>query len=589
LRLRAIQSDLQRRYCSQPHLWSSLFSLVFTAMAWFPLTAAMVALAGAAEAHPRVMLNSLLAMKANTHLVSEIETKATMGTKEQQQHALQNYAAGMAGVAAADRKILAETKLAEEQAEHLLTGATVAPEVSHLLSKIQNAQQRIVASEGHSARAARDEAALLATGLQAGSHVKRTQKMQQELQIVEQRVASLMQKHPRELKKVEGLLHSASRMIKHSGLAHDVHQRSKARMALLAGKVSQSEDASTQSEVAEGKRALLHYANGMSKVARVDKGILAATGKAKEQVEQIFSGDNQGIGFEVAQLLDTAQKEERNVVAMESHDAHEARSEARHFGSSAPPASGEQDNLEGVLRNMRGSTLTEKLTPKKLHRAVLAESSSSMRARLRARLEPVKRALAQHLGLAMRQAKLAERGQDLAIQLQETSDSIMEGFQGGPDPVDRDVAVELQKHLNAAERMLRDLSFFHKEMAADVGRTAGALVSYGRKLVKKEHKRFAAQLLQKRARANTVTGLSSRVKRAARRTMHHAAAELRGERHLLAETALAEKAVQAEVKGPGASKVRSIVERLLHRAQQAEKGAARATRMEMRLARKAAH
>eukprot|EP00419_Tripos_fusus_P000645 CAMPEP_0172687942 /NCGR_PEP_ID=MMETSP1074-20121228/22058_1 /TAXON_ID=2916 /ORGANISM="Ceratium fusus, Strain PA161109" /LENGTH=564 /DNA_ID=CAMNT_0013507485 /DNA_START=32 /DNA_END=1726 /DNA_ORIENTATION=+ len=563
-------------------------------MAWFPLTAAVVALAGVAEAHPRVMLNALLAVKKQA---SKTASRATTEAKEQQD-ALQSYAASMAGVAVADRKILAEARSAEEQTEQLLKDGAIAPEVSRLFKNIQHAGQHLVASETRSARASGHEAALLAT--QASSHVEKTQEMQQELQIVEQRVASLMREHPKELHKVEELLRTASRMIKHSGVAHSLQQRSNARIALLARSTRQSRDAMARSEMATGRRALLRYADGMSKVVKMDKGIVAATKKAEDQIEQIFSGDNEGIGFDVAQLLDTAQKDERSVVAMEAHDAREARNEARQLDGSSAFASGDKDDpqnsratpedgVEGLLRSITGSTRTQKPMSKKLHRAVLAESSSSTRAKLRARLEPVKQALAQHLGLAMRQARLAERGEDLAVQLQETRNSVMAELQGGPDPVDRDVAMELQKHLGAAERMLRELAFFHKEMALDVGRTASALVSYGRQVVKKEHKRYAGQLLQQHAARNALTALTSRVKSAARRTMHHAAAELRNEHRLFAETALAQKAVQTEVQGPGAAKVRSIVGRLLRRAEQAEKGAAHATRMEMQLAREAAH
>lgn len=587
-------------------------------MAWFPLAVAVVAFAGIAEAHPRVMLNALLAMKTKTQQASEAMSKTTLEATEQQ-HALQNYAAGMAGVAAADRQILAETKLAEQQAKHLLMGTAAAPKVAHLLERMRKAGNNLVAIESRTVRNAKHESALLGTGSLGGLHVARMQKMQQELQTVQQRVASLMRKHPKVLHKVEGLLHTASRMIKHAGVARSLQQRANARIAQLAGREGKGHDASV-SEVADGNRALFHYAEGMAKVVKVDKGIMAATGKAKEQIKQIFNGENQGIGFEVSQLLDTAQNDERNVVAMESHDAHEARREAGQLGDSPAHADREhqdlattltdfasnaagifagshqimsetvqpEDDVEGLLRSMRGSTLTQEPAARRPHRAVLAESSSSLRAKLRERLQPVKRALAQHIGLAMRQAQLAERGEHMAIQLQQTSNDVVAGLQDGPDPVDRDVAVELRKHLGAAERMLHDLAFVHKEMASDMEHKVSALVNYGRKLVRREHTQDATQFLQRRAGATTATSL---LKRAARRVMNHAAAELRTEHRLLAETAAAEQAVQRNlrgVKGPDAKRVRSIIGGVLRRAEQAEKGAAVAAKIEMQQARQAA-
>jgi len=247
-----------------------------------------------------------------------------------------------------------------------------------------------------------------------------------------------------------------------------------------------------------------------------------------------------------------------------------------------------EDNVEGILRSMRGSTLTQEPAARKPRWAVLAESSSSLRAKLQERMQPVKRALAQHLGLAMHQVQLAERGEHMANQLQETSNEVVEGLQDGPDPVDRDVAVELQKHLGAAEKMLHDLAFVHKEMALDVERKVSALVSYGRKIVNSERRQDAAQFLQRRAGATTATSL---LKRAAHRVMNHAAAEVQTEHRLFAETAAAEQAVQRDlkgVKGLAAKRVRSIVGRALRRAEQAEKGAATAAKIEMQRARQAA-
>lgn len=442
--------------------------------------------------------------------------------------------------------------------------------------------------------------------------------MQQELQIAQQRVASLMRKHPKELHKVEGLLHTASRMIKHAAVAKSLQQRANARIALLTGREGKGHEASA-SEVAMSKHALLHYAEGMEKVVNVDKGITAATGKAKEQMKDIFQGKNQGIGFEVSQLLDAAQNEERNVVAMESNDAHEARSEAGQLGGGLLHEAedhGDHGDLARTLTdfasNAAASSLTDFATnaagifgqhhimsetvqpeenvARRPHRAILTESSSSLRAKLRAKLQPVKRALAQNLELAMRQTQLAERGENLASQLQETSNAVVEGLQEGPDPVDRDVAVELQKHLNAAEKMLHDLAFVHKEMALDVKHKVGALVSYARKLVSSERRHDTAQLLQGQGRAGT-SAATSLLKRAAHRAMTHAAAELRTEHRLFAETAAAEQAVQRDlqdVKGPDAKQVRSIVGQALRGAQQAEKSAAAAAKIEMQRARRAA-
>jgi len=603
-------------------------------MAWFPVAVAVVVFAGVAEAHPKAMLNALLAVKTKAKQASATTNKATMEATEQQR-ALQSYAAGMAGVAAADRQVLAETKLAAEQAEHLLRGTAAAPKVAQLLEHMQKAGKHLVAIESHSASSARHESALLGTGLHGGLHTGRMQKMQQELQIAQQRVASLMRKHPKELHKVEGLLHTASRMIKHAAVAKSLQQQANARIALLTGREGKGHEASA-SEVAMSKHALLHYAEGMEKVVNVDKGITAATGKAKEQMKDIFQGKNQGIGFEVSQLLDAAQNEERNVVAMESNDAHEARSEAGQLGGGllheaedhgdhgdlartltdfasnaaassltdfATNAAGifgqhhimsetvqPEDDAEGLLRSIRGSTLTQENVARRPHRAILTESSSSLRAKLRAKLQPVKRALAQNLELAMRQTQLAERGENLASQLQETSNAVVEGLQEGPDPVDRDVAVELQKHLNAAEKMLHDLAFVHKEMALDVKHKVGALVSYARKLVSSERRHDTAQLLQGQGRAGT-SAATSLLKRAAHRAMTHAAAELRTEHRLFAETAAAEQAVQRDlqdVKGPDAKQVRSIVGQALRGAQQAEKSAAAAAKIEMQRARRAA-
>jgi len=466
----------------------------------------VVASAGVAEAHPRVMLNALLAMKTQTKRASEHMGKAAMEAT-QRQHALQSYVDGMAGVAVTDRQILAETKLAEEQAKHLLRGTAAAPKVAHLLKHGQQAGKNLVANELRSIRKARSEAALLSTGLQGGFHIEKMQEMQQELQIARQRVASLMTKHPKVLHKVDALLHTASRMVKHAGVAHSLQQRANARVALLARQQGKGQDASG-SEVADGR---LQHAEGMATIIKVDKGIMAATGKAKEEMKQVFKGENEGIGFEAAQLLNTAQNVERNIVAMESHDAHNAASEAGQLLDSHAHVGGEhrdltktltdiasstEDDVEGLLRSMRGSTLTQEAVARRRHQAVLAESSNHLRAKLRARLQPVKRALAQHLGLAMRQSQLAERGEDLAIQLQDTSNSIVEELQDGPDPVDRDVVVELQKHLGAAEKMLNDVAFFHEEMASDIARKARALVSYSRTLVRGEQRHDAAQFLQ---------------------------------------------------------------------------------------------
>jgi len=243
-----------------------------------------------------------------------------------------------------------------------------------------------------------------------------------------------------------------------------------------------------------------------------------------------------------------------------------------------------EDDVEGLLRSMRGSTLAQEPVARRPHQAVLAESSSSLRAKLRQRLQPVKQALTQQLRLAMRQARLAERGEHLAIQLQETSNAVVVGLQDGPDPVDRDIAVELQKHLGAAEKMLHDLAFVHKEMALDVEHKVGTLLSYGRKLVRTEHRQNAAQFLQRRAGAATATFL---LKQAARRAATHATAELRTEHRLFAETAMAEQAVERDLrndKGPEAKQVRSVVGRALRRAEQAEKDAAVAAKIEVQAA-----
>lgn len=192
-----------------------------------------------------------------------------------------------------------------------------------------------------------------------------TGKILREMSEAERAVAAAMKGHPKEMSRVEGLLHAASRMERRAGVSESKAKQARQDFALLeeeetalvgsaAVEASRAETSAKAEE--EERSAQLHtYAAGLAEVAAADRSILSATNMAEEEVAQLRKG--RAVSKEVSRLLDVARLEERRVLASEKGEAEKTRRQAalldaaRDAGAvSSSAAGGVQRELEAAER-----------------------------------------------------------------------------------------------------------------------------------------------------------------------------------------------------------------------------------------------
>lgn len=374
-----------------------------------------------------------------------------------------------------NRVLLAEIDSVQEQANQVLSGTSAD-------KSIQQHQVTGQAKLGNSSSASSRGFALLSTSTQR-SHLRAAR----ELQAVERRAGLLMRKHPKELHRVQTLLQAAWRMARHSSAAVSLHQRLRVRFASLL----QVQHSPNQ----EPLGPLLHdYAAGMDRVAELDRHILEATTQAKQDMGSVLKDEGPRVVATVEQMLDAAKQKETQAISAELREARDAREETRHFqqATSRMTSGGLPGNtIRKGTRSSKSSKEALRQTQKEiqrwqrkaaqLHHKILAwripdtpEEPQSVR-------EPhqVEDVKAQHLRLANRERRLITQGESLDASLSRIRMQVADTLQADGDAVDADLSGELLNQLAQAQKILQDMTFFHKQFAIEADRKINILSGKG--------------------------------------------------------------------------------------------------------------
>jgi len=458
--------------------------------------------------------------------------------------------------------LLAEIDSVQEQTRQLLSGTSADKSIlqHQVLGKDKLGISSSVGSRGF---------ALFSTSAHTGHH-----RAARALQAVKRRASVLMRKHPQELHHVQMLLQTAWRMARHSGAAVALHQRLRGQFANLF-KMEHSAD-----QVPPG--SLLHsYAAGMDRVAELDRRILDITTQAKQDVGNALKDEGPSVVAEVGQMLDAAKQRETQAITAELREARDAHSEDQHF---------QQAMSRMTSKGLPGDTINKGTKSSKSSKEELRQAQKDIQgwqqrvAQLHQRLRdwhisdgPEERqsvghlweqhhrvadAIVQHLRLAKREHRLITQGESLDASLSEIRDHVADVLQddghAAEHAADTEVSGELQMQLTKAQKLLHDMTFFHKEVAFDVARKLSILRGKGLQTMSSSRlKRPISMLLKRRQRQQqqeqpiSTRMFMQRADATLKRTQLNAAVERKIERSLLAEANAADREIQHGVHAPG--------------------------------------
>lgn len=300
---------------------------------------------------------------------------------------------------------------------------------------------------------------------------------------------------------------------------------------------------------AEERRALNAFASGMERVAGIDGNILAFT---KRAASRHGSGTRNKVSVESEQLLSQALRRESRIVSEELRNAKLARKEASRLegvlqkqGSGALSAkqakmfegtrhilskmSEAKKRIAGLLRGSKDAALARRLSkaidgaeraeatiaymeshqlvqareaiqklqqlPAGAHKQKHAQSPANpaMHTSPRAKLQPMMRhvqdMLRQQVLLARRESGLATKSDSLAAELQQRAKALAEGLRDSGDSTDQDVAAEIEKRLEIAQSMLRQMALIHKKLGQEAVHKVATLRRRERMLAQGAHQR----------------------------------------------------------------------------------------------------
>lgn len=411
---------------------------------------------------------------------------------------------------------------------------------------------------------------LLSEGVEFGQSTGAA-KILHEMGAVESKVAQLMHGHPMELRREEKLLHEASEAAFRAGESSAIsksmmtkERESREHLAtLIQSKHGDAKKMATHSSVSSAVNSavkaeqgmLLHYASGMSKLAKTDRRLLSETTKAKEAAIQALSGKDSKVADEVAELLSRAQGEEKKILGSEVAQARMARHKAKH------------------VAKQRTSELQQS---KHMHHAE-ALSRTAMRQ------QEVSEALSAHRKFAAGEAKLAKEGKNMIGDFSELKNAVASAMAGGSSK-DVETAMEVGSLLDQARNSQQDVTKLEEQQVKETKVQERELVKEKVHLIKeaKEPKHVTHALLQQQDQAG-MESLAKENEKMVVKAAHRAASQARHERKLLSETMRAEDAIKKSLRGRGAAKVRAEIVRMMEKAKHMEK---KSISGEVKLARK---
>jgi hypothetical protein len=157
-----------------------------------------------------------------------------------------------------------------------------------------------------------------------------TTRLLSELGTVETKVASLMKGSPGEMHKEEDLLHQAAQDALVAGEAKVRAKGKREHLLSLIKKaqtLTQVKSNSTQRLGAEA--AMLSYGERIAKVASNDRRIFSEVQMVEQKVQAALKGKNASVSAKVTKLLDMAEDKIKEVASSEDHVAQEARTAAQ--------------------------------------------------------------------------------------------------------------------------------------------------------------------------------------------------------------------------------------------------------------------
>mmetsp|Transcript_107854 Transcript_107854/g.315279 ORF Transcript_107854/g.315279 Transcript_107854/m.315279 type:complete len:733 (+) Transcript_107854:76-2274(+) len=523
----------------------------------------------AQEAHAaREEARHLSQQHATTAEGAAAKAATAHGTAAKSEHAaLADYTSSLAHIAAADRQILSETKQGEEALESAIGNSS--PEVEQALRAAEKAERVVVREESWQLAEARRKMARLEEN--PHSHRNTTpsvRNVHDSVPVASSRqallgVASGLDK----VSKADRKIFAEASLARHA-VENLVGGESGVEAARLLGQVQHDQGALVTSEAREARvareqawhlrrqhataaeaagaktatalgtaaksehAALKDYTSSLSHIAAADQRILSQTKEVEEAVENAIGSSDP----RVEQALHAAERAERRVLHDESRQVREARHEMAHLEER--PSESHVEEASSVAPR---------------HQPVAA---------LQAKLQQVRKALKLHMVFADREGRLAKAGQGLASRVESMGREAAAALKDG-DSQDAKAYGMLWKHLLHARQTLSQLAAFHGRLAKEARQRTSRLESFARRLQAKVQQ-GDPKLLQQGGQAQA---LADQKVRALRR----AAAEVRGGRRVLAETVLAEDAVEHGVRGSReAREVRHFVTRALRRAEHLE-------------------
>jgi len=356
-----------------------------------------------------------------------------------------------------------------------------------------------------------------------------TTRLLSKLGMVETKVADLMRGNPEEMHREENLLHQAAQDALVAGEAKVRAQSKKEHLITLiknARALAQVRSNSTfeaKSTLREGaEMRMLTYGDRISKVANDDRHILSETKMVEQKVQAALKGKNASLSARVTKLLDMAQDKIREVASSEDHIAQEARKEA-----------------------LRLHTRQQQQQSKKSSAAQVLSRVVTSRAERRAmRQRAVTQALAEEGRYAAGETALAKDGQKVLSEMSQLKGMVAQAF-ANTNSQGVEKAMEVGELLDTARDDQRRATELNEKQAKDVSN---------------DMKKLSA--LMPAPVASSIRVLTN--------------ASLSDQQHLLQETMLAEKAINASFDGNKTDNktagVRNQVFALMEKARLAEQG-----------------
>jgi len=299
-------------------------------------------------------------------------------------------------------------------------------------------------------------------------------------------------------------------MARHSGAAVALHQRLRVRFPSLL----QMQHSPNQEPPGSFLR---QYAAGMDRVAALDRHILDVTTQAKQEVGNALKDEGPSVVAEVGQMLDAAKQKETQAITAELREAGNAHKEDKRFQQAMSRMTSEglpggtinkgpksSKSSKDQLRQARKEIQRWQQQVAQLHQKIRdwhisdgPEEPQSVRDS-REEHHQVADAMAQHLRLAKREHHLIAQGESLDASLSEIRAQVADVLVADGDAVDEHMSGELQTQLAKAQKLLQDMTFFHKEVAIDVARKLNILSGKGLHLMPSRKLKRPTSMLQKR-------------------------------------------------------------------------------------------